>query len=682
MSDVAWRRAGLGVLLLQAVLLLNGAWRVGPTYDEHFYAAAGVAYLKDGELGLNREHPPLLKYLAGLPLVIAGVDYPERALQARNYPVAFFYQRNAEHIRRNLFLARVPFCLLTITTSVLIWWAARKRFGPAAAVGGMALFALNPSVLAHGRLVSLDAGVTPFFFAAVLAFLAALERPAWKRTLVAALFFGLAHLAKFTALLLGPAFVGLAIVAALRSRKATPLATLAGTLLGGFGVFCLGYGFEAKSLNEAWGSEYFVRDIPPRAVTPAELAEALKQAGADANDVARIAGANLGAAVNVLVGALDDPTRAPLAAEALRAMEGGPGELRKSAFARVLALPVGRLEEDERHATLAALSGRSAPDLQGWRTFYTAEEHESWDKTLLYHGWMESLTAGVFGHARPIPLLTALKGLDQTLAHGKIGHRSYFRGKTLMPGRDFAEGNPHPEYYAVVMAVKNPLAWLALVLLGLGLAFRPGREPSVRGWTLLAALALLGIPLLMFLAFSNGRALLGVRYLIPLYPFAALLGARAFAALPRTAFALGGVMILESLWIHPHELLYYNVLAGGPAGGPEITVVGDDWGQDVSGVGAFYARYRTEIDAAGGLFYRPYSMADPAAFGLGGARPPVAGARGIVAVHAVDYYREAEEFAWLRGYEPFLSIGHAVYVYDTREGEPGGDPLGGWEANR
>ncbi len=667
------------LLLLQAALLLHGAWRVGPTFDEHFYAAAGVAYWRDGALELNREHPPLLKLLAGLPLVLAGADYPEHALEARNFPVDFFYQRHAADLQRNLLLARLPFCLLTLATTFLIWRAARARLGERAALGAAALFALNPSVLAHGSLVSLDAGVTPFFFGAVLSFEAALRDPAWGKRLAAALLFGLAHLAKFTSLVLGPAFVLLAGAAALRARSARPFATLALTLLGGLGVFALGYGFDARSLNSAMGSEQFVREVPPRPVAPADLAAALARAGAAGADVERLAGKDLAGAVDLLLQGLQDPARAPLAARALAALAHGPGELRKKAFERVLLLPEGRLAPEERDRTLEALAGCGAPDQAGWRGLFEQEKDESWDRVVLYDTRLEGLAVGLFGYARPIPLLTALKGIDQTLAHGAFGHGSYFRGHTLEPGRDFEHGNPHPEYYAVVMAVKNPLAWLALVALGAALALAPR---GARAFGALGIIACAGIPLGLFLAFSAGKALLGVRYLLPLYPFLALLGAQAFLRFPRAAGALLVVAALESLWIHPHELMYYNLAAGGPARGPAITVVGDDWGQDARAVGDFYARYRREIDAAGGLVYRPYSMADPAALGLDGVKPHTGPVRGIVAVHAVDYYREAEEFAWLREYEPFLRLGWSVYVYDTRGGPPGADPRAAWEAAR
>ena len=527
--------------------------------------------------------------------------------------------------------------------------------------------------------MSLDAGVMPLFFGATLAFLAALEQPSWRRTLGAALLFGLANLAKFTALALGPAFVALSAWAAVSRRSPRPLATLALTFAGGLGVFAAGYGFDAKRLDQAWASPYFVRDVPAGSVTVEELAQALADAGGADDEVARLGAApDAARAVELLGFALESPDRAPRAAAALGALEGGPGELRRRAFEALLNTPAERVGAERRASVLAALSGRRMDDDASWRKLLETTRGHSWDRVIFYHGWMRALT-GLWGDQRPVPLLTALKGLDQTLAHGAIGHSSYFRGRRLDPGRDFAEGNPHPEYYAVVMAVKNPLGALVLFLAGVGWALVPDRR---RGWTPLVALALVGVPAFLFVSFSLGKALLGVRYLLPLYPFLALLGARVFAALPRTAWALFALSVVEFLGIHPHELMYYNLPAGGSAGGPRITVVGDDWGQGVRTVGRFYGRYRDEIDAAGGLVYRPYSMADPAAFGLEGLRPHAGPVEGLVAVHAVDLQREAAEFAWLAAYEPFLVLDRSVLVYDTRTPAPGGDPLEAWEAAR
>ena len=137
-----WTRRVVALIVLQLGLLLHGAWTVGPTYDEHFYIASGYAYLQDGEFALNREHPPLLKYMAGFPLLLLpGVDWPASWADQLNYPAGFFYSRNAEHLDRNLFAARVPFCLLTAALTWVVFTAGRRRFGPRAGFAAAALLA-------------------------------------------------------------------------------------------------------------------------------------------------------------------------------------------------------------------------------------------------------------------------------------------------------------------------------------------------------------------------------------------------------------------------------------------------------------------------------------------------------------------------------------------------------------
>jgi hypothetical protein len=69
-----------GLLLGQMALsMLLSSRDDAPTYDEPTHLAAGVGYLRFGQLRLNYEHPPLAKALAGVPLVLAGLDLPDRA---------------------------------------------------------------------------------------------------------------------------------------------------------------------------------------------------------------------------------------------------------------------------------------------------------------------------------------------------------------------------------------------------------------------------------------------------------------------------------------------------------------------------------------------------------------------------------------------------------------------------
>ncbi|MBI1381861.1 MAG: hypothetical protein GC161_12330 [Planctomycetaceae bacterium] len=683
-----WTRAARALVALVLVLLVHGAWRVGPTYDEHFYIAAGRGYLHTPDFGLNREHPPLLKYMAGLPLLVLGVDPRPTWRDEIAFPSSLIYARERADLDRNLFAARLPFCLLS---AFFVWWifrVGRAWFGARAGFVGAALLGLNPNWLAHGRLAGLDAGTAVFVAMALVAFVLALERPTARRTLFAAVLFGLANLAKFTGLLLGPACIALAALAAVWRRNASPLLVLARVLLGGLGVFALGYGLEVRSIHEAWGEPSYPVAVARPELERGELAAALDSAlrafeplPADAlslrQELARAPSEDVALAAVLARVAAPTPIAVALL-ETLEVLDGKAGELRKRAVGALLEPASGALPEPERLELVSKLAERDTDfgaggdaelALERWRAWYDRARSDDWNETIFVPGIFERLTRGVLGDRTPIPLLTALKGIDYQLYHGRFGHGSYFKGVPLQAGRDFQDGNPFPEYYAVVMGVKNPLAFLAAAGLGLLLALvTPRRFGSLR----LAACVL--FPLACFYLFSTGNALMGVRYVLPIFPFLALFAARFAASLPKVGLALVLVAAGESLWIHPHELMYYNTTVGGPGGGPELTPVGDDWGQDVRLVGEFSNRHRDALRAAGGLVYEPYNVGDPAAFGLLETRLPKGRERAVIAVHVLHYWREREKWSWLDAYEPFHHLGHSVLLFDTRAGPPGRDP--------
>jgi len=566
------RWAVLAIALVQLVLSLHTAWRVGPTYDEHYYATAGVAYWREGRLSFNREHPPLGKWLIGLPLALrSDLVWDEHAVDRVSPPVRFFFQDNAAELDRNLFLVRLPAVLVTVLLGLVLYGTVAGRLGAGAGLVAQTSFAFNPNVLAQGSLAALDGFLMVAFCLAVLAFVRLLEAPGPGRALTAGIAFGAAVLVKYTSLVLIPAFAVLALVVAARRRSWEPPAWTLAVFLAGLSTFAAGYRFETRSVNEALGDPY------------------LATAASTDDAVGRV-------------------------------------------FTQdVLAGPIRAL----------------------------------------------------FGERRPVPLLTALKGLDYQLEATGLGHRSVYRGQPLAAA-DFKDGNPHPEYYLVVLAIKNALPWLVLVALGAVVLARERRFSVTARW------AYLFVPLAVLLLFSTGKALMGARYVLPIFPFLALWAGAAAGRFPRTASLLVAVSAVLALRVHPHYLMYYSLVVGDA--GPAISVISDDWGQGVRAMGDFHARHADAIEAAGGLYYEPYTVGDPRAFGLGPARPvpdPQPGGtdepvvHGIVAVHALAYWRDVRKttlherkYAWLDAYEPFTVVDRSVYVYDTRVGPPGNDP--GW----
>ena len=698
-------RLAAGLLLaLQLVLLLHAAWRVGPTIDEHQYLAAGYAYLEDGDFSRNREHPPLLKLLIALPLWLEGEAwFPAHWRDLLNYPVAFFYQQNLAQLDRNLFLARLLPSLLTWLGSLAVFVVGRRLFGGVGGLVALLLFAFNPNVLAHGPLAALDAGVAVLIFMAVAAFAHLMERPSAGRALAAGVLFGLGNLAKFTGLLLLPIELGLGLLASVQRRSLRPLGWTALVFLAGLGVFSAGYRFEARSFNSAWAEPPYVEDVGPRRPLPtaAELAEVARAKGVPAGVASRMESApSTYAAIELLGDQLDGPS-SEAALDALATLAPAPSDARKLAFARVLEARAARAAGgpsgegaagrdlgpiDRVLSTLGRTPPR--PSQERWEAWFEATRSEGWDRTVFTQGWIARPLRRVFGDERPIPLFSAWKGLDYQLRHGSLGHGSYYRGRTLTE-HDFRGGNPHRLYYLDVLLVKHPLAWLLAVALGLAAWWRRGPH---RTW--LRSAALVGAPLALLWVFMGGNALMGIRYVLAVVPFLAVLGGAAALVAPRLALVLGVLAALLGNAHHPHQLMYYGAFAGlpedGPGGGARITVVGDDWGQGLRAFGRFVERHRAALDGAGGLHYEPYHEGDPAAFGLGGL-PPVderlleRRGGGIVAVNAVSYFRDVgpdgvRKYAWLDAYTPFHSVDRSIWLFDTRGGPPGGNPLAARDA--
>ncbi|MBM3978209.1 MAG: phospholipid carrier-dependent glycosyltransferase, partial [Planctomycetes bacterium] len=284
-------RWACALLAVCAALLVHLAWATGPTYDEHFYIASGRAYWSSFDFGLNREHPPLLKLLAGLPLLFApGVEFPAHWRDLMSYPSTFVYQLNGADLDRNLFLARLPLVVLTLGGALAVYTTARRLWSPRAGLVALVLFAFNPNVLAHGPLAALDMGIAVLVFASLKWQVALLSKPSWEGAFWAALWFGLANLAKSTALLLIPVYGVLALVAAARARSLRPLGWTLLSAVGGLSVFAAGYLFEAKSAWQVWGDTQYRTDLrrPGLLADAPAIAAVAREAGLAPEDAQRV----------------------------------------------------------------------------------------------------------------------------------------------------------------------------------------------------------------------------------------------------------------------------------------------------------------------------------------------------------------------------------------------------------
>lgn len=186
-----------------------------PTFDETYHLLAAAEYVLDGTFFSNLEHPPLMKDLAGFALRGHGVKPPsafaprDASATGRFLPFVYF---NALPPDRMLALARRPFPWLLVLLVVTVWATTRAFFGAPAAALAAALVAFEPNLVAHAGVVHTDLGAAlTTTLAVALAALAARRRGLGGWALAGGAL-GIALATKFTAVLLVPCVVAIALL--------------------------------------------------------------------------------------------------------------------------------------------------------------------------------------------------------------------------------------------------------------------------------------------------------------------------------------------------------------------------------------------------------------------------------------------------------------------------------------
>jgi len=206
------------LLLILGLQLALSIRRESQTWDEGNHIFAGYMSWNNADFGLNPEHPPMLKLLATAPLLSMPLKVP--TLSDRNFKEEafikgkdFLYQNDADKI---LFATRMAAATLTLLLVLLVFVATREMFGTGAAFIALALLVFEPNLLAHGALVTTDAGLSCFMFATVYAFYRYMKVPSMWRMIIVGVSAGLALAVKHTGILVFPMLVLLAICEVVR----------------------------------------------------------------------------------------------------------------------------------------------------------------------------------------------------------------------------------------------------------------------------------------------------------------------------------------------------------------------------------------------------------------------------------------------------------------------------------
>jgi hypothetical protein len=266
-------------------------------------------------------------------------------------------------------------------------------------------------------------------------------------------------------------------------------------------------------------------------------------------------------------------------------------------------------------------------------------------------------------------------GLLGLVEHSKIGHDAFLLGKISQQGSWY--------YHLVTLAIKTPIALQIMLLLAFGLSLSwltKGKSPHLYN-----DFFLFTPPFLLLMAMSFGSVKIGLRHVLPIFPFIFVFTARFFKpALERRP--LSGFMFLLIIWylissirIHPHYLAYFNEYIGGPSNGYKYLVDSNlDWGQDLKGLKEYIERrdiekvklayFGTAAPEYYGISYEPIS--DPDLTALKESRFT----RGVFAISATFLQglylpTDRDRYEWFRDRTPTAQIGYSIFVYeiDCRE---------------
>jgi hypothetical protein len=192
-------------------------------------------------------------------------------------------------------------------------------------------------------------------------------------------------------------------------------------------------------------------------------------------------------------------------------------------------------------------------------------------------------------------------------------------------------------------------------------------------------------PAIYFFTVMTANLNLGVRHILPVYPFLFIALGVGTAALIRrwpaatltVAAVLAVGLIAETANAYPNYLAFFNLACGGPVGG--FRLLGDsnlDWGQDLPALAAWQKSHPDEK-----LYLCYFGMADPTAYGINFTNLPGgwpflpasalnADEPGVIAISATNlqgiYLGERMTQAYhaaLQGEKPFRILNGSIYLF-------------------
>jgi len=544
------------ILLLHVLLLGYSAVRHTPVVDEVGHLPAGLSHWGLQRFDLYNVNPPIVRIVATLPLHLMDVPIgfagyqvlPEHRTEfmigsewIATHPTSFL---------RDFTIARcvcIPFCLLGAVTCFL--WA-RELYGSRAGLTALCLWCFSPNILAHGSLITPDAGATAIGVTACYVFRKWLAHRTFGWAAFSGLMLGLTLLTKFTWLFL----LGL-----------WPLCWLVKRLV-----------FETVRVNERQGVS---RRCFTGSVIDSPAASALRLTG-----FTRRWRDDLGHIVLIMTVAFWVLNSGYLFEDSFQRL----GDFQF--FSQSLSgREPGNYLPDGANRFRGTLLGQIPMPVP--RNFLQGIDHIKYEYEMGYPSYLRGVKRYggwwyyyLYAMLVKMPVGTLMLigiAVGQVIFYHR-GHRVY-GGNT--EGKNKGEGEPYGVRRSVGGSSKSAIAQEREAMYREADA---SRSPIVS--TLFETVYLLAPAIsILWLVSSQTGFNHHLRYVLPAFPFLFIFASRTALLLESRILAVRAIpiicvawMIISNLSVYPHSLSYFNEFAGGPINGwKHLDYSNIDWGQDM-----------------------------------------------------------------------------------------------------
>lgn len=330
-------------------------------------------------------------------------------------------------------------------------------------------------------------------------------------------------------------------------------------------------------------------------------------------------------------------------------------------------------------ATILAINALYRFQDTGWtvRALLDGPQPHNWLSRRVDHDVFSTAGFGLLPEQWVIPLpRTYLAGLATVRTQQGLGHGGWFWGQKV---------TGHPLYFPVMLVAKLP-ATVVLLCAGGGL----WRLRRLRGGDLTTnALILCAvIPIVLSMA---SRISIGVRHLLPVVPALSMLAGLTVSGLVRswshrpvlaravTPLALTTVLAGNlSAW--PHYLGFFSATVGGVEGGQKISVIGEDWGQNLGDLARhaagedlrriyYYSRFSARAPTLRRELARAYEGEPAEVISLKCRTQPRRD--GWMAIHLDDWVVRRSCFPWLGDREPDRTIADHIHLFHVSASRTG-----------